>query len=125
MSRELRSYLGILLGLVSGAYLYAFFRSVAPQGLAFGVALIGVSAGFGARLGRTLGTPTQLRILIFGALFTALLTEYFVSQNLALGDSHPSFARHLLRDPLRLLFDIGFLVGGIFLGVRIIFARRN
>ena len=125
MSRELRSYLGILLGLVCGAYLYAFFRSVAPQGLAFGVALIGVSAGIGARLCRALGTPTQLRILIFGALFTALLTEYFVSQSLALEGSYPSFARHLLRDPLRLFFDIGFLVGGIFLGVRIIFARRN
>ena len=125
MSRELRSYLGILLGLFCGAYLYAFFRSVAPQGLAFGVALIGVSAGCGARFGRALGTPTQLRILIFGSLLTALLTEYFVSQSLASGEAHPGFAQHLLRDPLRLLFDIGFLVGGIFLGVRIIFARRN
>ena len=125
MSRDLRSYLGIFLGLLSGAYLYAFFRSVAPQGLAFGVAFIGVSAGFGARLCRALGTPTQLRILIFGALFTALFTEYFVSQIIVLDDSRTGFAQHLLRDPLRLLFDIGFLVGGIFLGVRIIFARRR
>ena len=113
-----------LAGLVMGAAFFGFFRAVAPADLAFGTALIGVSAGIGARFGGAQGTTSLLRLIIFGTLFTALFAEYFVFFELRPAGEERSFAAYLLRDPIYLFFNIAFMAGGIFLGVRIIFSGR-
>ena len=116
---ELRPIAGIFLGLTLGCGLYALFRSTAPDQLAFGTAMVGVSAGAGARLLGALGTPSQLRLIIFGTLFATLLTEYvvFTTNNEAL-ESGDAFVAHITSDPILLIFNILFLASGIFLGVR-------
>ena len=116
---ELRPIAGICLGLTLGCGLYALFRSTTPDQLAFGTAMVGVAAGAGARLLGALGTPLQLRLIIFGTLFATLLTEYavFTSRDQALGGGD-AFVAHLSSDPVLLIFNILFLASGIFLGVR-------
>ncbi len=116
---ELRPLAGILLGLTLGCGLYALFRSTAPTQLAFGTAMVGVAAGGGGRLVGALGTPFQLRFLIFGTLFATLLTEFVVFRGSNASTSEPdAFVAHLTADPILLVFNILFLGSGIFLGVR-------
>ena len=124
MNRELTGYLFAFFGLMLGGVSFSVFRSVAPYEMAFGAAIIGVGAGLGARLGGALGTATLLRFIIFGTLFTTLSAEYLVYEEFGPEIDHGSFTDYLLRDPLYLFFNIVFMAGGIFLGVRLLFAGR-
>ena len=119
MTYELRPIAGIALGLTLGCGLYGLFRSTAPDQLAFGTAMVGVAAGAGARLVGALGTPLQLRLIIFGTLFSTLLTEYAVFSSQAEAEpGSDAFLLHLSQDPILLVFNILFLASGVFLGVR-------
>ena len=118
MTHELRPIAGIILGLALGCGLYGLFRFTAPDQLAFGTAMVGVAAGAGARLVGALGTPLQLRLIIFGTLFSTLVTEYLVFSSGQDGVGGDAFVAHLSQDPLLLIFNILFLASGVFLGVR-------
>lgn len=124
MKAELKGYVFTLVGLALGAAFFGFFRSIAPAQLAFGTALIGVCAGTAGRMGGALGTMGLLRFIIFGTLFSALTAEYVVFSERGSEAVEMSFSAYLLNEPLDLFFNIAFMAGGIFLGVRLIFAGR-
>ena len=101
-----------------GASVYAAFRTFAPVQLAFATSLIGASVGLGARLGRSFGTPNQLRVIIFGSLFTFVSVEALVfSKRQA---TNETFIRSLIDDPTWLGFSLIFLICGIIFGIRIL-----
>ncbi len=117
---DARPLLGILVGAVLGGAAYGISRALLPGQLAMGAALVGVSAGLGARLARAIGTPAQLRVMVFASLFVLVFSEYAVYSFDALGADLDGFVVHLFADGVWLLFTILFLVGGIFLGVRLL-----
>lgn len=115
---RLRPLAGIVGGAILGGTAYAFARGLLPAQFAFGSAMVGALSGIGARLVGAIGSPAQLRVLVFGSLFATVAGEYFAFSE-GIGNS-PHFAAHLLRDPLWLVFTVVFLVAGIFLGVRVL-----
>ncbi|MCA9541206.1 MAG: hypothetical protein KC620_20035 [Myxococcales bacterium] len=117
MSGGARALAGILLGLVVGATAYGLFRALTPGQLAVFAALPGIFAGLGARLGRAIGTHDQLRVIVFGTLFATVGAEMVVYRQLGVAES---FGAHLLSNGLFLGMSIGFLVLGIFFGVRLL-----
>lgn len=121
MTGRLGALLGIGIGLVLGCTAYGVLRAVLPGEFAIAALAPGLLAGIGARVGRAFGTPGQLRIIVFGSLFAVLAGEYFVWDELrASGLAVEDFVPHLLRSAQWLIFTIGFLVFGIFLGVRLL-----
>lgn len=121
MSGRIGALLGIGAGLVLGCTAYGLLRVLMPGDLAVAAIAPGLLAGIGARLGRAFGTPGQLRIIVFGALFAVIGGEYFVWDALRTsGLTEAAFVPHLLRSWQWLIFSIGFLVFGIFLGVRLL-----
>lgn len=121
MTGRLSALIGIGLGLVLGCTVYGVLRALLPGDFAVAAIAPGLLAGIGARLGRAFGTPAQLRIIVFGSLFAVLAGEYFVWDALrASGLAVDAFVPHLLRSAQWLVFTIGFLVFGIFAGVRLL-----
>ena len=120
MRGKTRAKLGIVLGLFVGSLLYALTRLVVPDGLAVGSALVGVSAGLGARLGRAFGGQLQLRAIIFGSMVVVMGTEYAIYERGLVDHDATDFTAFLLADPTWAVHTAVFLVGGIFLGVRIL-----
>ena len=118
MRAKTRAHLGLGLGLLSGAIVYGVFRSIAPAQLGFATAAIGIATGLGARLGRSFGTPSQLRVIVFGCLLAFVGVETLVYAQSTAGME--SFALYLLSDPTWLVFSLIFLVCGIVLGVRLL-----
>ncbi len=118
MRGKYRSTLGISIGLCVGASLYGLFREFAPSQFAFATAVIGTCAGLGARLGSAFGTSGQLRIIIFGSLFSFVGVEYLIFWQQATGQA--VFLAHLLTDITWLGFSVAFLVFGIIFGVRLL-----
>lgn len=118
MRSKTRAHLGLGVGLLCGAVVYGFFRMLAPSELGFATAAIGLSTGLGARLGRSFGTPLQLRFIVFGTLLTFVGVEVLVYAQTTTGDE--SFALYLLKDPTWLAFSLIFLVCGIVFGVRLL-----
>ena len=118
--------LGIILGLCIGSVLYACIRIMTPPNFAMASATIGLSAGIGARLFRAFGTPSQMRLIIFGSLFGLVLVEHWLIELTDLGvssgvdASRLNLVGHFLSSPLWLAFTIVFLVGGIVLGIRLV-----
>jgi len=117
---EIRPLLGILAGAILGGAAYGVSRALLPGQLAMGAALVGVAAGLGARLAGAIGSPPQLRVLVFASLFALLIGEYAAYAAEAVSPAFEGFAVHLLSDGVWLLFTILFLVSGIFLGVRLL-----
>ncbi len=117
LTDRVRPLVGILGGVLVGGTLYAFARGALPGQLAFASAVVGVMAGLGARLMGAIGSPHELRLLIFGTLFATVSGEWFIYRGL--GQSH-TFPEHLLADPVWLLLTVLFLVAGIFFGVRLL-----
>lgn len=124
MTPRLGPLLGLGLGLVIGCTAYGLLRILLPGSFAVAAIAPGICAGVGARLGRALGTPAEMRIIVFGALFAALAGEYALFIEIAeLADVEPdvaAFTAHLTRSGTWLAFTIGFLVLGIFTGVRLL-----
>ena len=121
MSGRLGALAGIGFGLVLGCTAYGLLRVVMPGDFAIAAVAPGLLAGIGARIGRAFGTPGQLRIIVFGSLFAVLGGEYFVWDALRTsGLAVEAFVPHLLRSGQWLGFTIGFLVFGIFAGVRLL-----
>lgn len=116
---RLRPLAGILGGAILGGTAYAFARGLLPAQFAFGSAMVGAASGVGARLVGAIGSPAQLRVLVFGSLFATVAGEYFAFSG-GIGAATPHFAAHLLHDPVWLIFTVLFLVAGIFLGVRVL-----
>lgn len=117
LADRIRPLAGIVGGALIGGTLYAFARGALPGQLAFASAVVGVMAGLGARLMGAIGTPAQLRVLIFSSLFANVIGEWFVHRDLS---SRLTFAQHLLADPFWLVLTVLFLVAGIFFGVRLL-----
>ena len=113
---RIRSLAGILGGALVGGTLYAFARGALPGRLAFASAVVGVMAGLGARLSGAIGSPNELRVLVFASLFATVSAEWFLQ---ASGPGR-TFADHLLSDPVWLVLTVLFLVAGIFYGVRLL-----
>lgn len=116
---RLRPLAGILAGAILGGTIYAFARGLLPAHLGFGAAVVGTLAGVGARVAGAIGSPAQLRVLIFGSLFSMVAGEYFAYAQ-GIGAPTPNFPAHLLADPIWLGFTVLFLVAGIFFGVRVL-----
>ncbi|MEZ4468515.1 MAG: hypothetical protein R3F60_33240 [bacterium] len=117
LDARLRPLAGILGGAILGGTLYAFARGLLPGQFAFAAAAVGALAGLGARLVGAIGSPAQLRVLVFGSLFATVIGEYAIY---AQQTPEVTFAAHLLANPGWLVFTILFLVAGIFLGVRLL-----
>ena len=115
-----RARLGIGVGLFIGGLLYAISRLLVPDSLAVGSALVGVCAGLGARAGRAFGSQLQLRLMIFGSMFVVLGTEYTIYYRGLVEHQAVDFTAFLLRDWAWAIHTVVFLVGGIFLGVRLL-----
>ena len=114
-----------MLGLSIGIGLYACIRVIAPPTFAMASAVIGLSAGIGARLFRAFGTPNQMRLMIFGALFGLVFVEHWLIRftdfvSVTTSHSDITLMAHLLSSPIWLAFTIVFLVGGIVLGIRLV-----
>ena len=118
-SDRMRPLAGILGGAILGGTLYAFARGLLPAHLGFGAAVVGALSGVGARVVGAIGSPAQLRVLIFGSLFSMFAGEYFAYAQ-GVGVPTPNFPAHLLADPIWLGFTVLFLVAGIVFGVRIL-----
>ena len=118
MRSKTRAHIGLALGLLCGAIVYGVFRVIAPAQLGFATAAIGIGTGLGARLGRSFGTPRQLRVIVFGTLLTFVGVEALVY--LQKNHDAESFALYLLQDPTWLVFSLIFLVCGIVFGVRLL-----
>lgn len=116
-SRELRAMVGILGGAILGGAAYGASRALLPGQLALGAALVGLGAGLGARLVGAIGSPRQLRVVVFGSLFALMIGEYAVFALDAASPTYTAFMVHLLSDLFWLVFTVAFLVGGIFIGV--------
>ncbi len=116
----LRPLLGILLGAIVGAGVYGVSRGLLPGRMALGAALVGVLTGVGARVAGAIGSPAQLRVMVFSSLFAVLIGEYAAYGMEAHFPDLDGFAAHLLDDGVWLGFTILFMVGGIFLGVRLL-----
>lgn len=114
---RVKPLVGILAGAILGGAVYAVSRGLLPDRLAFGAAVVGVLAGLGARLGGAIGSPAQLRVLIFSVLLAALLGEFVIYRG---GDEDLPFARYLVERPAWLVFTVFFITGGIFFGVRLL-----
>lgn len=114
-----RASLGILGGAVLGGLLYAGARVLMPPQVSVAAVLVGLLAGMAARLVRALGTPAELRILIFGTLFAALGGEYIHFSALG-GRGIDAFTHHLTAEPEWLVLTVFFVTAGIFLGVRVL-----
>lgn len=118
--RELIPTAGILFGLILGAALYGVARLFLPDQIAVSAMLIGLSAGACARFSQAIGTPAQLRIIVFGSITAALLGEYAAQVIHAPWMDFEALSDHLVADPSWLGFSVAFLVLGIFLGARIL-----
>ena len=120
---RVRPLAGILAGAILGGTIYAFARGLLPAHLGFGAAVVGALSGVGARIVGAIGSPAQLRVLIFGSLFSMVAGEYFAyAQGVgttAMGPA-PNFPAHLLVDPIWLGFTVLFFVAGVFFGVRVL-----
>jgi hypothetical protein len=116
---RIRPLAGILGGAILGGTIYAFARGLLPAQFAFGSAVVGAFSGIGARAVGAIGSPAQLRVLIFGSLFATVVGEYFAFSE-GIGVPSANFPAHLLQDPAWLAFTVVFLVAGIFLGVRVL-----
>ena len=114
---RLRPLVGILGGAILGGTLYAFGRGLLPGEFAFGSAVVGALAGLGARAVGAIGSPAQLRVLVFGSLFATVIGEYTIYLQ---ADPATTFAAWLLASPRWLIFTVLFLVAGIFFGVRLL-----
>lgn len=119
-TERLRPLAGILGGAILGGTIYAFARGLLPAHLGFGAAVVGALSGVGARMVGAIGSPAQLRVLIFGSLFSLFAGEYFAYEQGVSAQPAPNFPAHLLADPIWLGFTVLFLVAGIFFGVRIL-----
>ncbi len=117
---ELLPLVGILAGAILGGAAYGVSRALLPGQLAMGATLVGLAAGLGARIVGAIGSPPQLRVLVFASLFALLIGEYAAYALVATEPAFQGFAVHLLNDGVWLVFTILFLVGGIFLGVRLL-----
>lgn len=117
LTDRIRPLVGILGGLLVGGTLYAFARGALPGQLAFASAVVGVMAGLGARLMGAIGSPKELRLMVFGTLFATVSGEWFIYEGLR---PRHSFAAHLVADPVWLVMTVLFLVAGIFFGVRLL-----
>ena len=95
-----------------------FFESQHCSQLGFATAAIGISTGLGAQLGRSFGTPRQLRFIVFGTLLAFVGVEALVYGQTATGDH--TFAVHLLADPTWLCSGSPFFICGIIFGVRLL-----
>lgn len=121
MTGRIIALTGIGVGLVAGCTAYGLLRVVMPGDFAVAAIAPGLLAGIGARIGRAFGTPSQLRIIVFGSLFAVLGGEYYVWEAFSeAGLAVDAFVPHLLRSAQWLIFTIGFLVFGIFAGVRLL-----
>lgn len=113
-----RPLAGILGGAILGGTLYAVARGLLPAQFAFGSAVVGAFSGIGARLAGAIGSPAQLRVLVFGSLFATVVGEYFAFSEG--GGTLRGFPAYLFSDPIWLAFTVVFLIAGIFLGVRVL-----
>ncbi len=111
---------GIIGGALVGGVIYGLSRSLLPGQLAAGAAIVGLFSGLGARLGGAIGSPAQLRVVVFASLFSMLIGEYFAFAETEVAPDFDGFAIHLLSDGFWLIFAVMFLVSGIFLGVRLL-----
>jgi hypothetical protein len=114
-----RASVGILVGALLGGLIYAGARALMPPQVSVAAVLVGVVSGMSARLARALGTPAELRILIFGTLFSAVGGEY-IHYTIEGGEGIDPFTRNLIADPEWLLLTVFFVTAGIFVGVRIL-----
>ncbi|MCA9542887.1 MAG: hypothetical protein KC613_00810 [Myxococcales bacterium] len=116
----LRPLIGIVGGAILGGSLYAVGRGILPPQLTVIAVVIGLFSGVGARLLRAIGTPAQLRVLVFASLFALLIAEFVTFRSEAADLDASQFTFWLLDRPFWLLMTVVFLVLGIFFGVRIL-----
>ncbi len=117
---RLRPLAGIVGGAILGGSLYAVGRGVLPSELTVIAAVVGLLSGVGARLVRAMGTPAQLRVLVFSSLIALVIGEFVTFRTVAEGVGIDQFTFYLVAQPFWLGMTILFLVLGIFLGVRIL-----
>jgi hypothetical protein len=117
---RLRPLLGILGGALLGSVLFSVARGFLPPALSVVAVVVGLFAGVGARLVGAIGSPAQLRVLIFGTLVFTGIGEYVAWAGRYEQAGLGAWTVALLVDPVDLVLLLVFTTLGIFSGVRVL-----